>query len=150
LKQLDCPGSVENRSAFFDLSPLRGMQLEHLSVSYSRVKDLSPLRGMKTLSRLYCNDTLIDDLTPLADLPIQQFHFDGTGLKDFTLIRQMPLKEAWCHDRNADQLAALATIPTLEKINGKPKADILDKITKPTNAAFEQWMKDTQKLPSAK
>jgi len=84
----------DNRSAFSDLSPLRGMHLEKVQVNWTRVKDLSPLTGMNSLRLLYCNETLIDDLKPLAGLPIEQFHFFGTGVKDVSLIRQMPLKEA--------------------------------------------------------
>src|SRR5262249_9562980 len=68
---------------------------------------------------------------------------------DFTLVRQMPLTEAWCDDRNAAHLAALAVIPTLEKINGKPKAQVLG-ATKPPDPTFEQWVKETQQLPPEK
>ncbi len=147
LKHLDCPGTMEDRSNFYDLSPVRGMNLEQLTMTYTRVKDLSPLRGMTTLKRLYCNDTLIDDLSPLTGISLQQFYFFGTGVKDFSVLQQMPLTAVWIDDRNPAHRAAVANIPTLETVNWKPKAAVLGI---PVDPGFEQWIKDTQKLPPAK
>ena len=126
LKQLDCGGTIADPSQFHDLSPLRGMDVEQLTVDSGRVKDLTPLRGMKTLKRLNCNATRIDDLTPLAGLRLESFYFYGTSIKDFSPVRDIPLRSVWIDDRSASHLDFCRSLPTLEKINGKPKAEVLE------------------------
>jgi hypothetical protein len=61
----------------------------------------------------------------------------------------MPLKNLTCDFTANRDLEILRGINTIEKINGKPAGEFL-KEAAAAQAAFEQWIKDTQKLPAEK
>src|SRR4029078_5518072 len=63
-----CIGSALSQGKLVDLSPLKGMPLEHLYVDFNDgLSDLSPLQGMK-LTRLNGSHTNVADLSPLKDM----------------------------------------------------------------------------------
>ena len=81
--------------AVSDLTPIHNLRLERLTIFSERIADLSPLRGMplKTLSLW---DSKITDLSPLQGLPLRELYLENCG--------------------NVTNVAALAEIPTLEKL----------------------------------
>jgi serine/threonine protein kinase/Leucine-rich repeat (LRR) protein len=181
-------GATIADTAVRSLAPLQGMPLTRLHMNGTKIEDLSPLRGMK-LKTLYCYKTPVHSLEPLTGMPLELLHIQGTsvadlkplagmplshlecgytpvadlsplvGLKltfltcersrvtDLSALKDMPLKEVRCDFVPARDAATLRAIKTLEKINGQPAAEIL-KQASAANAAFEQWLKDTQKLPA--
>ena len=123
------------------------MELDQLSIASTQVKDLSPLRGMKTLKRLYCNDSLIGDLSPLAGLRLEQFQYYGTSVRDISILRDMPLEQVWWNHREGER-DILRSIPTLKMIQNKP-VDVYWKEVDAKNP-LDSWIKDVQKLPAEK
>jgi hypothetical protein len=65
LRKLDLEGES---SVLYDISFLRGLKLQELGLSRTRVSDLTPLAGMPLL-RLQISGTPVRDLTPLLKLP---------------------------------------------------------------------------------
>jgi Leucine-rich repeat (LRR) protein len=131
-----------------DLSPLKGLPLSHLYLMGSKVTDLSPLKdtALKVVSLV---DTSISDLSPLANKPVWDLHCERTKVQDLSVLRTLPLKQLSCDFDPKRDSAILLGIKTLETINGKPAVEVL-KQANATNPAFEQWIKDTQKLPPEK
>jgi hypothetical protein len=84
-----------------DLSPLRGMALEVLSVAHSRVTDLSSLRGM----------------------PLQCLWWGNTSVSDLSPLKGMPLKEIYCDFQREGDAEFLRSFTTLETINSKSAAE---------------------------
>ena len=76
--------------AVTDLSPLRGMQLEVLSLQHLKgVTDVSPLRGMP-LRSLDLNETSVVDLSPLADCTKLEELFLPASARNLSGLRQLP------------------------------------------------------------
>ena len=71
-----------------DLSPLTGMQLEHLVCPYTRISDLSPLTGMK-LKVLDCAATQVSDLSPLKGMPLGLLGVSDTPVSDISILQGM-------------------------------------------------------------
>jgi serine/threonine protein kinase/Leucine-rich repeat (LRR) protein len=169
LKQLICPGSAHDKGKLVDLSPIggmklkqliiccnpgltslepvRGMPLQEVNIVCTQVGDLSPLTGMP-IERLFCTYTPVADLTPLRGSPLTLLHAAQTKI-DLARLRDFPLKHLACDFQPGRDVAALRSIKTLETINDKPAAEVL-KQASAANAAFERWLKDTQKLPAEK
>jgi Leucine-rich repeat (LRR) protein/tRNA A-37 threonylcarbamoyl transferase component Bud32 len=158
-----------NGTSVADLSPLKGMRLELLAIHHTRASDFGPLAGMP-LRQLWCNSTGVRDLTPLrgaqltwldagnnpiADLsplkgmPLERLSFDNSQVTDLSVVRDMPLTQIWCPYDPWRDATLLRGIKTLQKINGQPVADFW-KQHDAKYAAFDQWIKDTQKLPPEK
>jgi Leucine-rich repeat (LRR) protein len=104
-----------------DLSPLKGMPLENLSI------------GLKSWTTPQEGRTNVSDLTPLRGLPLVQLHLDGTNDPDLAPLAEcinlrwlvLPLK--------ASNVEALRKLPALQKISwGWPGSD--DKM--PDEATF--------------
>ena len=67
LTRLLCTGSAPGKGKLTDLSPLRGMKLEHLDVSNNPVRDVTPLRDLP-LQTIWFDDRPDLDLTPLREI----------------------------------------------------------------------------------
>jgi Leucine-rich repeat (LRR) protein len=139
---------VDN-GVFRSLKPLEGMPLINLCVAACpNVSDLSPLRGMR-LGRFACNVTAVSDLSPLQDMPLWYIDCRNTRVTDLSVAKTWTgLKELLLDFKPERDTELLCSIKTLEKINDKLVAGFLKPAA--TNAAFEQWLKDTQKLPAEK
>lgn len=75
-----------------DLSPLAGMPLEQLNITYcQRITDLSPLRGAP-LQRIEAVNTGVSDLSPLRDSPVEYLILSGCPLKNLDGLQKLPLK----------------------------------------------------------
>jgi serine/threonine protein kinase/Leucine-rich repeat (LRR) protein len=135
LKGLNCYGRSQNRGKLSDLSPLRGLALEHLHCGWNPISDLSPLNGMP-LTYLWAGHTDASDLSPLEDCKS---------------LLSMNVKET---------KVLSAAVAALQKAlpNCKIEWDDPAKATPPQPAsssklfmhdpAFPQWMKDVQAMPA--
>ncbi len=75
-----------------DLRPLAGMPLEWLSISYTKVSDLSSLSGMK-LRVLKMRGLDVKDLSPLNGMPLEDLDLeDCRQIDDIAALRGMPLR----------------------------------------------------------
>lgn len=85
---------LANSTRVTDLSPLRGMRLESLTVtgyggngSRSPLTDLTPLRGMK-LKSLSLDHSDVSDIRVLAGMPLEGLSLDHTRVRDLTPLAQ--------------------------------------------------------------
>jgi serine/threonine protein kinase/Leucine-rich repeat (LRR) protein len=130
------------------LEPLAGMPLVWLHIAGTQVADLKPVAGMP-LDRLDCGSTQVADLSPLAGVNLTCLTCEHARVTDLSALKEMPLKELRCDFAPARDASILGSIKTLEKINGQPAAEVL-KQASAANPAFEQWIKNTQKLAPEK
>ncbi len=112
-----------------DLSVLRGMPLEYLSIQQAaKVTDLRPLEGMK-LRQLIMADSRVRDLSPLAGMPLE--HLDISGSQVFTLehLRGLPLTNLNVRGcvRISD-FSALAASPVATLDAGKTSLSSLERV----------------------
>ena len=105
------------------LSPLRGIQLTELRCDQTFVSDLTPLRGMalEALSVNYSRQ--VTDLSPLRGMPLQLLWWAGAPVSDLSPLQGMPLKEVYCDFQSERDGEFLRSLKTLEKINGKAAAE---------------------------
>ena len=71
LKVLHIWGASTERLQLEDLSPLKGMSIEDLAVTYSSVSDLSPLKGMPLKRLSIEGSTSVVDIRPLKGMPLK-------------------------------------------------------------------------------
>lgn len=76
-----------------DLSPLAGLNLERIELSFTKVADLRPLKGMRELRAVYVQGTLVEDLTPLAGLPLETLWCGNSPVKSLAPLKGAKLKE---------------------------------------------------------
>ena len=60
---------LDQDNFYSDLSPLKGLKLKELDISFTEVFDLSPLANITTLEVLIMEGLTIDDLSPILKLP---------------------------------------------------------------------------------
>ncbi len=90
LISLDCRGTSAGKRKLSDLSPLKGMQLTSLDVSFSQVQDLTPLKGMP-LTRLNLYACQVRDAEPLKGMPLTILQLTGCQVQDLDPLKGMPL-----------------------------------------------------------
>jgi len=98
-----------DRCQVTDLTPIHDLKLEVLHLSGDPVGDLSPLRGMP-LKNLVLADSKISDLSSLKGLPLRDLYLDGC--------------------KSVTNVAALAEIPTLEKVTVPMQARNIEALRK--------------------
>ncbi|MDP6503375.1 MAG: hypothetical protein QF886_07150, partial [Planctomycetota bacterium] len=76
-----------------DLTPLVGMRLRTLALSYGIASDLSPLKGMDSLESLQCRHTAVEDISPLAGMPLKSLSIRATKVRDISVLKGMPLED---------------------------------------------------------
>lgn len=74
-----------------DLSPLKGLPLQELSIIDARVKDIAPLAGMP-LTKLNLTGTRVTDLSVLKGMPLQELTLSHLTIKDLKPLAGMPLE----------------------------------------------------------
>jgi serine/threonine protein kinase len=119
-----------------DLSALRDMHLERLTLTGTRVSDLTPLAGIplvfcdldrtlvSDLGPLICmplqtlslRDTRVSDLSPLVGSPLERLMLDGTSVSDLTPIKEAPLRSLSLRGTMVEDISPLAGMP-LEELN---------------------------------
>ena len=110
------------------LAPLQGRPLTHLSLAGARgVRDLAPLTGM-ALQELNLTSTGVNDINPLTGMPLVRLECRNTNVRDYAIIKDMPLKEVSVEFPRRDQarmLELLRSVKTLETINNRKAAEYL-------------------------
>ena len=169
LKHLKSSGKTKD-GKLSDLSPLQGMSLNILDVSWTKVADLSPLREMPLteftagarvsdlsplrnapLARLLCDGSAVVDLSPLAGMNLIDFQFTPRSIiKGLDVVRQM--KSIKWIGTSSSWSKKWPPAEFWKKYDagefGKPAATSQARLPRP--AAFQQWMKATQALPAEK
>lgn len=112
LRKLDLEGEG---SVLADIAFVRGLKLQELGISNTRVADLAPLIGMP-LQRLQISGTPVRDLAPLKGLPLQNLECERIGTTDYS---------------------ALKNIRSLKMINDQPAADFLRSAKESWTALFD-------------
>ncbi len=107
-----------------DLGPLAGAPLEFLCLNMSKVSDLSPLKGMP-LKHLLCSNTPVSDLSPVIDCPLEILEIHGSNVRDISMAKRWPLTLIIMDYDMPDVFDHLKQVPTLERINDQPAADVL-------------------------
>ena len=74
-----------------DLSPLNGVSLVSLDLEDTSVSDLSQIANMRTLRRLNIAGSQIEDLRPLASIPLERLLFTPSRIKQgLDIVRRIP------------------------------------------------------------
>jgi len=130
-----------------DMSPLEGMPLTVLWCMNSKVRDLSPLRGMP-LTVLGLDGTEVSDLSPLKGMPLQTLFAGAHNLRDFSALVGMPLQIISFRPDQRPDLTPLRSIPTLQKINGRPAAEFWQQLdaAKPGNPSSDERLNELKKM----
>ena len=73
------------------------------------------------LTSLYLADCRqVRDLGPLKGMPLTELFFEGTGVTDVAVLKDLPLKKISCDFQAERDAKILRAIKTLEEINGVP------------------------------
>ncbi|MGL4551968.1 MAG: hypothetical protein ACRC33_12385, partial [Gemmataceae bacterium] len=125
LAALDRVEDVELRASDYwngkleDLSPLRGMSVQKLSVAGTKVADLEPLTGMK-LRGLNIHNTKVRDLSPLAGMPLQYLFCANTRVTDLSPVAGSPIAKLSFPPGRGVNLDPVRTLKALVEVNDKP------------------------------
>ena len=107
LKTLGVRGSLFEKSKLADLSPLHGMQLTNLDISFTQASDLSPLQGMP-LNELNCFEAKnVSDLSPLRGMSLKSFNCPNTRISNLSPLSGMPLTYLNCNSTPTSDLSPL-------------------------------------------
>ena len=109
-------GLTEMRRLWFDenlisdLSPLRDLPLDQLSLKFNPVSDISPLAGMVQLANFNCDRCQISDISPLAGLTrLTYLDLQNNYISDISpLTRVNDLAEVFLSDNRISDLSPLA------------------------------------------
>jgi len=167
IKRLTCQST-----SISDLSPLSGMPLKNLRCTSTKVADLTPLQGMQ-LAELHVEETLITNLWALKGMQLTSLAFSGTQVSDiaplrgmplstlicshpvsdFSLLKEMPLKNLYLNFQPERDTELLRSIKTLETINNKPAAEFWKTLDAKQPLAFQmpgfdEWVKDVAAMPA--
>jgi hypothetical protein len=113
LRVLNCPGDAANRrrSEFADLSPLAEMEdLEELDCSWTNVENLQPLAKLP-LNTLRCAGSRVSNLSPLHGLSLVELDLTGTSVTDLTPLKGLPLVALRCKETKVRDLSPLRGAP---------------------------------------
>lgn len=147
LRYVNLGGSFnwKHNGSLVDISPLRGLPIEEISlkgnpvadlsslkyapltvlvINNTKVTDLSPIRNAK-LIRLDIHNTAISDLTPIQDMPISNLHMANTQVADLSPLAGMPINQLHCQYCRFTDLKPLQAMPlhTLE-VHGNQITDL--------------------------
>lgn len=129
LKKLVCEGRAFALGKLTDLSPLEGLTLTSLDVTYTKVYDLSPLRDMP-LTELACDHTQVSDLSLLQGLALTKLECRGTKVIDLSPLRRLPLRTLHCNFQVDRDTGILRSLETLTRINDRPAAEFWKEVDK--------------------
>jgi tetratricopeptide (TPR) repeat protein/tRNA A-37 threonylcarbamoyl transferase component Bud32 len=107
-----------------DLSPLENAPLTVLVINNTSVTDLTPIRSAM-LTKLDIHNGNISDLTPIKGMPISNLHMANTQVKDLSPLTGMPLNELHCQYCGITDIGPLQGLPlhSLE-VHGNPITDL--------------------------
>ncbi len=110
LTTLNCraDGAVPGKLA--NLQPLKGMQLNRLTLSVNKVSDLTPLQGMP-LTDLHFDNSPISDLSPLQGMQLKVLNCSYTQISSLKPLEGMPLTILWCNNTEIADLTPVKGMP---------------------------------------
>lgn len=113
-----------HRNPIENLSPLEKAPLTVLVINNTSITDLSPIRNAR-LTRLDIHNGTIADLTPIKGMPINNLHMANTQVKDLSPLTGMPLNELRCQYCGITDIKPLQGMPlhSLE-VHGNPITDL--------------------------
>ena len=117
LKSLTCAGTYTTKSngRLANLEPLKGMKLERLAINYNeQINDLSPLAGMP-LTYFQFGRTNVASLGPLKDMPLEVLICGFTHISDLSPLKGMSLKGLYCDHTRVSDFSPLHGMP-LEQV----------------------------------
>lgn len=95
----------------WDLTPLGGMPLQDIVLSHNYgLRSIEPLRNMKELKSLNVSHTNVEDLSPIASMPLKELHIVNTLVNDISPLAGMSL-EVLSLDRKVSDLSPLRGMP---------------------------------------
>ena len=101
---------LSNQHALTDISPLKGLPLQRVTLSGTRVSDLTPLANT-SLKYLKITDTAVTDLRPLSKTTLEQLDFSPlrvqNGLDELKGIKSLRLINGFSRDDFTFWLALL-------------------------------------------
>ena len=106
LKGLPINSMVLSGSKIVDLRPLIGMPLIALSLVNTGVTDLSPLKEMP-LKSLEIKGGVVEDISPLKGMPLISLQLSNTKVRSVSPLRGMPLKTLFLNDTVVTDLSPL-------------------------------------------
>jgi len=110
LTSLNCAGPYPKKGKLCDLSPLKGMSLNHLDCLSTHVAELTFLSGMP-LTHLNCSHTEVSDLGPLKGMALVRFECASTKVSDLSPLKGMKLQFLAAQNIPASDLTPLQGMP---------------------------------------
>lgn len=127
---------VLDRQAITDISPLKNLDLEILSLCYNDISDINPLQNSKSLTCLYIAETQVDDISVLADkeklrildisytrlstlkqlsgMNVSELSMFEITPVDYTPLGDLPLRKLEIQEVSADGIAVIGQIESME------------------------------------
>ena len=97
-----------------DLKPLSGMGIKWLSVTYNRqLQDLGPLADLP-LEFLNCGECDVSDLSPLRTCPLKVLVCGFNPISDLSPLKGLSLEELHCNTTKVRDLGPVAGMPLRE------------------------------------
>lgn len=93
-----------------DLTPLKGMDLRELDISYTMVRDISALFSMP-LDKLSLERTKIGEITYLKGMPLSELNLAGTRVRDIKVLHEMPLRRLILSETDVTDITPLKDVP---------------------------------------
>ena len=113
LRVLHIPGDIENKrhSDLSDLAALAELpDLEELDCSWTSVENLEPLAKLP-LNTLFCAETRVNNLAPLSKLSLADLDISGTSVSDLAPLKGMPIMSLRLKGSRVRELGALRGAP---------------------------------------
>lgn len=129
---------VLDRQEITDISPLAALPLESVSLCRNPVTDISALSGMDTLRELYLEETGVQsledmaemtslrvlrigneqpvDLTPVAELPLEELCMVMVAEDSTEILQKLPLKRLRFHSWSMELEEAVGQMTDLEEL----------------------------------
>jgi hypothetical protein len=123
LRKLDL-GDDRFQSLLAEIGFLKGMKLQELGLTNTKVSDLAPLQGMP-LTRLQISGTLVKDLGPLRGSKLTSLSISGSAVTDLSPLKDLPLQKIEIDRSLAGDGSALRPIRSLKTVNELPASDFL-------------------------
>ncbi|WP_442511923.1 protein kinase domain-containing protein [Novipirellula sp. SH528] len=113
-----------------DLSPFRVLPMTKLSITAFNniggpsLYDLSPLKGL-AIESLSIGGNPLADLRPIAELPLRELSLSLVAVSDLSPLEKMPLETINVRNTFVEDYGPLKKIKTLKTINDKPAEEFL-------------------------
>jgi hypothetical protein len=101
---------LDGCSNLVNIAPLKGMPLEFLNISHTKVSDISVLENMP-LAQVFLHDTQVSDLRPLQGKRFSGLDLQNTPVSDLTMLRGMQLRYLNIDGTMVNNLVPLKDIP---------------------------------------